>query len=88
MRHTVNSLSSVIGAYYRSQSEEVKRNIRRAVGIVFPEEPKVNMSKGIITEKKASQNYICLNCKEIYPYEPVYCNECGCRFSHKTFTLV
>ncbi len=29
--------------------------------------------------------YICNNCNEEYPYEPVYCNECGTIYSIATF---
>lgn len=32
--------------------------------------------------------YKCNSCGEEFPYEPVYCNECGVRFSLKTFTLL
>lgn len=35
-------------------------------------------------EQPEAQNYICLHCKEIFPYEPVMCNECGCKTFHKT----
>jgi hypothetical protein len=29
-------------------------------------------------------NFICVNCKEIYPYEPVVCNECGGKSFERT----
>ena len=32
--------------------------------------------------------YICKNCGEVFPYEPVFCNDCGTRFSHVTFRIV
>ena len=28
----------------------------------------------------------CKTCKETYPYEPAYCNECGMPYSITTFT--
>lgn len=31
-----------------------------------------------------SQNYICLNCKHVYGYEPDSCAECNCKTFHKT----
>ena len=32
--------------------------------------------------------YKCNHCGETFPYEPVYCNNCGARFSLTTFTIV
>jgi hypothetical protein len=31
--------------------------------------------------------YTCKHCGEVYPYEPVFCNDCGTRFSSETFTI-
>ena len=31
--------------------------------------------------------YTCNNCGETFPYEPVFCNDCGIRFSLTTFTV-
>lgn len=32
--------------------------------------------------------YKCKHCGEIYPYEPVYCNECGVIFTIQNFEVV
>jgi len=32
--------------------------------------------------------YVCRNCGETYPYQPVYCNECGVGFGHITFKVL
>ena len=32
--------------------------------------------------------YKCKKCGETFPYEPVYCNECGSRFSIHNFVVV
>lgn len=32
--------------------------------------------------------YICKNCGEAFLYEPVFCNDCGIRFSYVTFRIV
>lgn len=32
--------------------------------------------------------YKCKHCGEIYPYEPVYCNECGVTFTIQNFEVV
>lgn len=37
--------------------------------------------------KNNKVEYICKNCNEKYPYQPVFCGDCGCKFSTETFTV-
>lgn len=37
--------------------------------------------------KNNKVEYICKNCNEKYPYQPVFCGDCGCRFSTETFII-
>ena len=32
--------------------------------------------------------YKCKQCGEEYPYQPVFCNDCGSPFNHKTFSII